>query len=73
MKIPVTQGFDKTNVIGFLTLRDDVVIPLDCVFALAYTVGKGVQEVSLIHDSNYLQYLKQEKDKPSGALVFDQL
>lgn len=69
MKIPVTRGFDKTDVIGFLTLRDDVDIPLDSVFALAYTKQPDgtskVQEVSLIPDSNYLQYLKDEKNQPS--------
>ena len=76
MKIPVTRGFDKTDLIGMLTLRDDVEIPLDSVFAFAYTLQEGVREVSLVSDSTYLQYLKQEEDKqtkgePSGALIFD--
>ncbi len=72
MKIPVTRGFDKLNVIGFLTVRDDVDIPIDSVFALGYTSialssdGKPtkiqVQEVSLIPDSSYLQYLKDHND-----------
>ena len=73
MQIPVTQGFDKQKVIGFLTLQDDVEIPLDSVFALAYVAqerssdGKPtkiqVQEVGLISDSNYLEFLKSEKEK----------
>src|ERR1700726_2808885 len=35
-KIPVTRGFDKQDVIGFMTLQGDVDIALDSVFALGY-------------------------------------
>ena len=76
MKIPVTRGFDKLDVIGFLTLRDDVDIPLDSVFALGYSTielssdGKPtkiqVQEVGLISDSKYTEYLKSEKEKQAN-------
>jgi len=72
MKIQVTREFDKTDIIGVLTLADGVEIPPDAVFALAYTVqerdsdGKptkiAVQEVSMISDSNYAEYLKKEME-----------
>jgi len=72
MKIRVTREFDGTDIIGMLTLADDVEIPPDVVFALAYTVqerdGDGkptkivVQEVSMISDSNYAEYLKREME-----------
>jgi hypothetical protein len=64
-KIPVTRGFNKFDVIGFLTLLDDVDIPPDTVFAIGYIVDERAEdgtvtkikviEVSLIPDRDYPQ------------------
>jgi len=72
-KIPVTRDFDNQQVIGMLMLQDGVDIPLDSVFSLGYiieerasdgTPTKGhIQSVSLISDSNFLQYLKSKETK----------
>jgi len=71
--IPVTRGFDKTDVIGSLTLRDGEAIPLDSVFALGYIVlaraedgtitSIKVTEVSLLSDTEYWHYLNTKEQK----------
>ena len=77
MRIPVTRNFDNRDPIGYLTLHDDVEIPPNSVFSLAYTVQEWtnrkptkiqVQSVSLIPDSHFLQYLKHQEENPSDAV-----
>ena len=40
-KIPVTRGFDKTKVIGYLALEDGIEISANWEFTIAYTIISG--------------------------------
>jgi len=71
----VTRDFDKSELpIGELIPRDDVEVPYGSVFALGGEVLEmekdkdgntiitkfGLLEISLIPDTNYIEYLKRE-------------
>jgi hypothetical protein len=70
MKIPVTRNFDNSDLIGMLTLRDDVDIPPNSVFSLGYVIEDRasddtptkiqVRGVSLIPDESYIRYIQEQ-------------
>jgi hypothetical protein len=70
MRIPVTRNFDTTDLIGMLTLRDDVEIPPESVFSLSFVVLEWkdrrpvkiqLRSISLIPDEDFVQHVQHRK------------